>query len=190
MLKKGPHINKKLFEDQKRKCKTCKEIKPLKNFWKDKSRYQGYDTQCKICSKSRQVNEWGRFGSNPLRMFRRLQQLRHGKRKDFEGSHSLKINKEAFIKWYTSQTKQCYYCNLNLKQFISITPYLTGLAKRAKKFGLDRKDNFKPYTIENIVLCCVNCNRLKGFLFDAKTFKDIAKNYIKPKLDKYLLNVK
>ena len=48
------------------------------------------------------------------------------------------------------------------------------------KFTLDRKDSSKPYTLKNISICCPLCNYVKGYIFSAKDFREIANQYIKP----------
>ena len=40
--------------------------------------------------------------------------------------------------------KPCFYCNTDIQTI-----------------GLDRVDNFKGYTIDNIVSCCTDCNTMK-----------------------------
>lgn len=52
--------------------------------------------------------------------------------------------------------KNCVYCNVPPLQKV----------KRSKKLynGLDRVDNSKGYTHDNIVTCCGSCNRMKGTL--------------------------
>ena len=34
-------------------CKSCRTIKQLTEFYKDKSKHDGYRTQCKTCSNTR-----------------------------------------------------------------------------------------------------------------------------------------
>lgn len=100
--------------------------------------------------------------------------------------HKLLITKNEFIKWYNNQTKTCAYCGLSIEEYSKIKKYLNKHMQKATKFGIDRKDNALPYSEDNIALCCANCNKLKGYLFDAEEFKEIAKEYIKPKLIKHL----
>ena len=40
---------------------------------------------------------------------------------------------------------------------------------------LDRKDNAKGYTVENVVGCCFYCNRLKSDMFNEEEMKIIGK---------------
>lgn len=181
--------NDQLFDQGKRHCKICKEIKILNDFWKDKNRRNGYDAACKKCTKKRQRGEWKRFGSQPIRMYQRLQQSTQGKRsKKGLYRHQLTISKEEFIEWYNSQAKVCVYCKLDLNQFLKVRNKFGKQAQKTSRFGIDRKDNNLPYSLNNIVLSCVTCNGLKGYFFDFTDFCKIAKTYITPKLEKILKN--
>jgi len=185
--RKGNKTNAYYFTVGKRHCRKCKEIKSLSEFWKEKSRSQGYSPTCKNCSKARQRSEWKRFGMQPVRMYQRLQQLTLGSRsKKNYVQHKLLINKEEFIEWYNKQKKQCVYCGLNLEEFLKIKKYLNKFMQKTNRFGIDRKNNNLPYHEDNIVLCCAQCNSLKGYLFSYIEFKEIVKKHIKPKLIKYL----
>lgn len=56
----------------------------------------------------------------------------------------LRISLEQFA-WL--MTQRCYYC---------------ASALRAQGYCLDRKNNAKGYTLENVVPCCWECNRIRG----------------------------
>ena len=180
--------NLKLFQEGKRRCRICKVIKLLNEFWKDKSKPQGYGALCKECDKKRQRNEWKRFGSQPVRMFQRLYQLCSGYRaKKNHLNHKLDISQKEFVDWYSKQEKICYYCGFTLEEFLSIkSNFINTQISNTTRFGIDRKNNLISYKKENIVLCCVICNRLKGYFFNHNDFKNISEKYIKPKLIKYL----
>ena len=51
---------------------------------------------------------------------------------------------------------ECHYCG----SFINWTKYNTDVNNSA--YHIDRKDNKKGYIFDNIVVCCVECNRAKG----------------------------
>ena len=173
-----------LFKEGLIRCKSCKKTKSLDNFWKDKGRKRGYDPQCKDCSKKRQRNEWERFGSQPNRMFNRLIQLTSGTRATKgHQRHKLKISKKDFYTWYQNIEKKCVYCEYNLNEFNQIKKHFSKQIQKTQRFGIDRKNNSLPYKLDNIVLCCVICNGLKGYFHDYPSFKKIANKYIKPKLN-------
>jgi 5-methylcytosine-specific restriction endonuclease McrA len=39
---------------------------------------------------------------------------------------------------------------------------------------LDRKDSSKPYEMENIVVCCVRCNKAKNTHFTYEEWKELG----------------
>ncbi len=43
------------------------------------------------------------------------------------------------------------------------------------KVGLDRKDNFKGYTLENVVPCCRYCNQMRSNIFSFDEFVEFSK---------------
>lgn len=53
-------------------------------------------------------------------------------------------------------TKSCHYCEGPLPQ---------------TAYGLDRVNNTRGYTIENVVPCCKECNRLKGDQYTSEETK-------------------
>ncbi len=101
---------------------------------------------------------------------------------------SLKITRETlftvneFKEWFKRQKLICYYCELDINQFNKIKKKLSGHSPNSYRFGFDRKDSNRGYYLNNIVLCCANCNHIKGYIFSADEFKEICSSYIKPKL--------
>ncbi len=67
------------------------------------------------------------------------------------------ISYEDFLQ-FTHQ-KECFYCGKK----ISWLKYTTKSSSRA--YHLDRKDNSLGYSVENCVVCCAICNRLKSDMF-------------------------
>jgi len=180
-----------LFKKGLLNCKTCKEHKKITEFWKDKSRKRGYDSQCKDCSKKRQRNEAIKFGHLPYKMYMKLLQLCSGVReKKGLSQHKLNISRQEFIKWYSEIEKKCEYCDLELENFRSIKKYFGKHTQATSKFGIDRKNNSLSYELGNIVLCCVICNKIKGYFHDHESFKKIANEFVKPKLNKLLKHEK
>ena len=78
--------------------------------------------------------------------------------------HSFRLSKKTF-KILTSSN--CYYCGQEPKNIRTMTGK-KGLSLEAKEYskyyfnGLDRKNNNKGYTKDNVVPCCSSCNFLKG----------------------------
>lgn len=79
------------------------------------------------------------------------------------------IKKEDFIIWYQNQPKICYYCGRTLKEIKQDT------MGHNNRLSIDRKDNNKTYTINNIVLACFRCNTIKSDYFTEKEMLEIGK---------------
>lgn len=83
--------------------------------------------------------------------------------------HEFTLTKEEF-KFITS--KDCYYCE---------TPPSNGVKRRHTiettylYNGLDRVDNDKGYTIDNVVPCCKYCNQMKSDLTQEEFYAKIKK---------------
>ena len=66
------------------------------------------------------------------------------------------ISRDDFVLWYESQLKVCSYCE--------IPEYLLFLVKSRRgnrRLSVDRIDSRGPYSRENMLLCCLDCNRVK-----------------------------
>lgn len=83
----------------------------------------------------------------------------------------------SFTRFVELIENKCYYCtNPWSNQMVSHTS-----SPEYKYNGIDRLDNNKGYTDDNVVSCCRNCNRAKG-IFGEKDFKkwiiNLFNNYI------------
>ncbi len=50
----------------------------------------------------------------------------------------------------------CHYCGGSVGRVVH--------GNTSRGCGLDRKDNSRGYSVDNVVSCCGHCNRVKGFL--------------------------
>lgn len=62
----------------------------------------------------------------------------------------------GFHEWYTLTQSPCHYCGALKSNKTSIKKY-----KQFTYNGLDRINNSKGYDTDNVVPCCVTCNRAK-----------------------------
>ena len=87
------------------------------------------------------------------------------------GNIPIDIELREFTKWYECQELKCHYCYIQ-----------TSTAPGQKKLdglSIDRKDNGKGYTLDNIVFCCNRCNMAKGSWFTEKEMLEIAEKYFR-----------
>lgn len=97
------------------------------------------------------------------------------------------FTKSEFMEWSRGHEgeKHCHYCNVK-ESYIYKLSQMNDAGRKTQILGLDRKDSTRGYTIDNIVLCCLACNRAKGDIFSYNEFK----KYIAPGIRKaYLIRL-
>ena len=84
----------------------------------------------------------------------------------------------TFEEYRYLKISDCHYCgidNMFLKYYCEVMnigmPYMS----------IDRKDNTKGYTSDNVVACCFLCNKIKGSFFTEEEMRKIGEQYIAPK---------
>jgi len=103
------------------------------------------------------------------------------------------FTKDEFVDWWGKQSKRCYYCDMPEELIDSIEEiggrkYAGG--KELHRFTIDRKDNDRPYVLDNIVKACHICNEVKSTVFGAEEFRRLAQEFIKPKWEAFVGNTK
>src|SRR5271157_1122349 len=83
------------------------------------------------------------------------------------------LSYEDFISVINSGAATCFYCGVK----ISWAKYVSSLKDRKMNYSLDRKDNSKGYSKDNVVACCKECNYTKS---DVYTFEEML--MLKPAL--------
>ena len=75
-------------------------------------------------------------------------------------NHIWNLTFEEYEKILKSSNMLCSYCSGSLNE--------TGR-------GLDRIDNSKGYSVDNVVSCCKECNRLKGEVYSSQELRVMLK---------------
>ena len=153
-------------------CTICKIKKSISEFNNYKRGKNGKESRCKKCS-SKATRKW--FKSNKGQTYYQLPQsiYRYLKCRAKQRNLSFKISCEDFINWYDNELKICIYCKRTAQEAIKdYNGYHTRLS-------IDRKDNNAGYQLDNMVLCCYNCNVIKGNRYSYKEMQQIAKVIIK-----------
>jgi hypothetical protein len=84
--------------------------------------------------------------------------------------------KEDFIDWYNKQERKCVYCGISEGLLDEYMPN-----GKIRRLSIDRMENGRGYEVDNMVLCCMTCNRVKGEIFSFKEMKRLAEEFITPK---------
>lgn len=83
-----------------------------------------------------------------------------------------------------AKIKECHYCGAP----VVWQEWRNKLVKGGAGSNLDRKDNMKPYTIDNVVVCCGRCNYAKGSHFTYNEWVEIGRVIRSfPKRNNYLV---
>lgn len=137
-------------------CKCGKE----KVFWKKSSIKRQKSCGCLI-------DDVGLSGKQRRSMLTRMQGYKNGaKKRGFEWG----LTYEQFV---SVATKPCFYCGLEPKKWDCMTnspslqkdsPNVNPNDYVIEFTGVDRMDSKKGYTEDNVVPCCVFCNRAKSDL--------------------------
>jgi 5-methylcytosine-specific restriction endonuclease McrA len=97
----------------------------------------------------------------------------------------IEMTLEEFATWYNTQNgrHECHYCRLPEAVLPDIQAR-TQVGHPLKRLGLDRIDNDRGYSVDNIVLCCFPCNKAKGNVFS----QDEMKKQVGPSISKIWRN--
>ena len=137
-------------------------------------------TQCSNCrSKENRINPLDNAWNRAMYIY-----IRNAKIRGYEWGLSMAYFKEVSL-------QNCYYCNAKPRQNnIGSSNYIYSRKVRNLSIdhafaesriiynnGLDRIDNTKGYTEENVVACCTNCNMAKKELSSAEFRQLITQIY-------------
>lgn len=92
-------------------CKSCLEIKPLTEFYKDKSFKSGYRTNCKSC-KDKSTYKWR---ENNRQQYNEKQRLQHKKNYTRNRLYRYKLTPEQYKKMLEDQNHVCAICKCSPK---------------------------------------------------------------------------
>lgn len=184
-IKKSPYR----FEADNYICSKCKILKPKSSFYTSHSKkLKKVMARCKIC-----VREYNRCWrqNHPGRAAIVTRKWRDNNYDAYKFNHLhtnakkrgiyIKLDKEKFLRWFNSQSKNCFYCGI-AEEDIKILYKIP----RHSKLHIDRANNSLGYVIDNIVLACIRCNIMKGDILTKNEMLEIAQKYVTPKVKERL----
>ncbi len=156
---RGPElrINYDSVQTGTKQCSTCGKTLAKTEYHKNKMRSDGLSNECKICAAKRQ---------NILYSGNRRLKIRFGvlARRAERLGIPFHITFDEYCKWIKSQgesdSQVCLYCGLTINESKAFQR-LRG-KNRICGFTVDRIDNEKGYTLDNIQRICFLCNVIKG----------------------------
>lgn len=85
---------------------------------------------------------------------------------------SIEFTENQLIDWYHKQDKICKYCGISIKDIENSNFFIY---KKYRRLTIDRIDNNKGYSLDNICLACMICNRTKSNIFSYEQMTEIGK---------------
>lgn len=150
--------------DGKKKCRTCGEIKPIMEFWRSG---RGYQTECKPCMRRRNT-AWHRANEAKVRLRNKVA-TNKSRRKNFEKFflRSVKARaKKSGLEFSLTAADVVIpeYCPILGIKLARNTGWNRGhgLVVRDRSPSVDRIDNTKGYTPDNIIIVSYRANRIKS----------------------------
>ncbi|QOX64228.1 hypothetical protein FRZ06_13205 [Anoxybacterium hadale] len=197
-----------------KKCALCGQEKNISEFGKNSRNKDGLHSYCKECNskKAKEYNKTEKGKANVIKALKKQQSqgyFRYGKGAIQNISKSAKnrgieftLTEAELSAWWKNNTDVCYYCNTPIEEYRIIRDFILNYegnewdVLRFKRFferdvhakindmTLDRVDNKKGYSIENIVKSCWICNSLKSDFYTADEMRLISPLIIKSISDK------
>ena len=195
--------------DGKKECSTCHQMLPLEMFAHDKIKQFGLRSSCRECQHKYYSESFEKF-STKRQAYRENNRLEiNARKRRYYKNNQPKIRKVAKLRylthkdeilqkskeWRTNSPKGKYLTcrcgakirnlefNITQEQFASeIKKPCSYCGTTQARIGIDRIDNTKGYTPNNICACCFMCNWMKmastvqTFLTQCQTIVDYAKS--------------
>lgn len=148
-----------------RRCRTCGLQKELSEFWRQRSKKNGLQAECKSCMRQRN-NSWQRK-NKVTRTAKKIAQINEARRKDplralWKNARERARNRglEFTIRWEDLRVpSHCPILCIPLQSHL-------GLGRTGHHVdyspSIDRIDNSRGYTPDNIVIVSYRANRLKS----------------------------
>lgn len=171
-----------------KKCPKCSIVynNVEKYFFHNRSNPDGFNGWCKKCflSYTKKHPEFSRkyrennidkirkrgreFCYTAMGIYKRMKQ--HCREK----KHIIDIcSREEFIQWFNIQEKKCIYCDIP-QQLLNTVDW--GRKDCRHTMSIDRMDNNKGYSIDNICISCDVCNIAKNRTMSLKEMKLVGKS--------------
>lgn len=161
-----------------KKCSSCQVVKPVEEFHKNKAQKDGRRHHCKSCrSKENQdlwkTEEYRKCQRGYAMHWRKKYPINHRYSTLLRRKTPVEFSLDEFKEWWAKQLPVCSYCRQELING-------AGTNQRGKEvvsnmLSIERKDNSKPYTLDNIAFACYRCNQIKGRWLTEREMKKVAK---------------
>ena len=155
-----------------KKCSKCKIVKNVKEFYPRPERKNGRGIRsiCKSCDKTRKSKYYSTEEGFMKKLFTSINDRKVSTRRSI--GHSVDFTKEEFFEMWEEYKKKygmfCFYIGIPLN-FIKSPTYVRG-----NQVSVDRVDNSKGYSKDNIIFCSSLANFMKGSVSISMCHKILA----------------
>jgi len=143
-----------------KKCSKCKITKNVKEFYlrPERKNGKGIRSTCKSCDRTRKSKYYSTEDGFMKKLFASTNDRRVSTRRHI--GHSVDFTREEFFEMWKEYKKQygmfCFYTGIPLN-FIKSPEQIRG-----NQVSVDRIDNSKGYSKNNIIFCSSKANFMKG----------------------------
>ena len=137
-----------------KKCSICKIVKDITEFYlrPERKNGKGIRSNCKLCDSTRKSKYYATEDGFMKKLFASLNDRKVSTKRNI--GHSVDLSREEFLELWQEYKKKhgmfCFYTGVSL-DFIK-SPY------RGNQVSVDRLDNSKGYSKNNIVFCSARAN--------------------------------
>lgn len=148
---------------EQKQCSKCEIVKPIIEFNKRAASKDKHSVWCKSCAYLQMVKYMSDERSHILSVIASIYKPSACKRRGLWPAMTKQQMWEELIiyiqdmkeKFPGTNGRLCYYCYRPWTNSVSIGKEKE---KNLNNFSIDRLDNTKTYTKENIIFCCAKCN--------------------------------
>lgn len=155
-----------------KQCFNCKQILPATSdyFYRNRYRTDGWKSQCKTCSKV-SAKQYRANNKHQIQQYNKSYR-EAGRRPQTFTDHMSSCAKRRYTEYKNGAKRRQLQFRLTHEEFMAFWQQPCAYCGDAiADIGLDRMDNGKGYSLENVTPCCKWCNRMKGAL-SQKQFLD------------------
>lgn len=161
-----------------KKCIKCEETKDITQFGIDNRAKNGLQSVCKACNIERWKEYRQKYPERVKRSNKKWAQNNKEHRKQYNKQHS-QTPEARYTVHCNGAKKRGFVNDIDFDRYKAITSQPCAYCGTTESLrGLDRVYNDFPYTIDNVVSCCKNCNFAKHTL-DFSEFLAMCKKVAK-----------
>lgn len=163
-----------MIKNNLKKCPKCSGLQHKDNYFSNKARPDKLSSWCKKCTIKDTYERSLRPENEASKKYTSI--LHNCKKRRI----NVELSRNEFVCWYNSTEHKCIYCGIT-QGLIKKLNWNPSFKNQSKTMSIDRVDNNKNYSINNIVMSCLSCNVIKGTKLSFNEMVEIGEKYLKNK---------